>query len=894
MAFSTHSSSPSVIKNSYLLFVFLLLLGNLLYGYNYVNSYITAKQSMLSSVASQLQKRVETYRTMTYQLYDNEISQTGPQSTHGIHETRLRPDIYVLEKKYQKINTFILGQHDASTSHIAENVSHYLDIRWGAKNSIYTLYYLNGLDNSLTLISTMPIRELSAHYKDSYLSNIVESRKAETLQQANALDERESFSNLRKYRFINAYYFTLRTTFNSPGHLATVIAFDIPVNDILPPDLPPYFFKIVEDSNTVNDFANHNDQIVAYTYLKWPWLTINANIENTAMKMQFYVPIMSLILDLSRNNSWVILINLLLFVFSYIAFYFVRHQYIRPGKKIAALLNAQQEINQEIISHLPLGLLIYRFDSNSVVASNTIADHLLPHLSLSKIADMADSHQGKIQVMVNNENYEIQMLRSQHSIKTTIFLMHNQEKDILVSQKLKLAQLEYDKNHIARKTMTDNLARELKAPLEQLQELIGQIELQSSTNQQQIQHNLQHIQHLIGEITLLSAIESDSWQPYITTFNLNQHIENLLKKIMPDLNRKGLILINRCDIAPEQMFTGDIELLQQVLQILLHYAIITTKYGKIMLSIQQDSVDPKRLNIELTDTGAGVSNNERQNIHYPNLATAQNDRFSKGSGMAYFLCAKLCEKLGGELTINSVLDVGTRYQLSCVMTPVENSLKDKEKLLDGVTAYLNIISDEIRKLVIKRLCNFGATTIIADDRKHNTQYDITLTDMPEHAQDYTLLLVTNIDGFEEYAPHRIRVNFNLNGPFIDAILLLIEQQLAVSEAASPAENTDKTIPINNEIAFKSKDYFSLFVETVPVDINKLYNESIEEDFESIALTAHRLKGVFAMLNVNTGTSLCEQLEAATKERNKSKIELLIGQIDIFVSRLLQLGSQYYE
>ncbi|MDA6077236.1 hypothetical protein O0544_15295 [Edwardsiella anguillarum] len=74
---------------------------------------------------------------------------------------------------------------------------------------------------------------------------------------------------------------------------------------------------------------------------------------------------MTLTLDLARNNFWVLLINLALLILSAIGFYIIRHQYVRPGKRMAAQLNAQQEMNQEIITHLPMGLLIYRFDSDT-------------------------------------------------------------------------------------------------------------------------------------------------------------------------------------------------------------------------------------------------------------------------------------------------------------------------------------------------------------------------------------------------------------------------------------------------------------------------------------------------------------------------------------------------
>ena len=72
------------------------------------------------------------------------------------------------------------------------------------------------------------------------------------LQQANALDERESFSSLRRLAWQNGHYFTLRTTFNQPGHLATVVAFDLPINDLIPPDMPLDSFRLEPDNSTQN------------------------------------------------------------------------------------------------------------------------------------------------------------------------------------------------------------------------------------------------------------------------------------------------------------------------------------------------------------------------------------------------------------------------------------------------------------------------------------------------------------------------------------------------------------------------------------------------------------------------------------------------------------------
>lgn len=141
---TSHTMSLSGITRSYLLFLLLLLLGNLLYGYNYVNAYIGAKQNMLASVARQIQQRVETYRFITYQIYENIPAESTTDAVQTPRELRLRPDIYLLDKVRHKTDALIFGQHDNATSALAQSLSRYLDVLWSASTDAYSLYYLNG------------------------------------------------------------------------------------------------------------------------------------------------------------------------------------------------------------------------------------------------------------------------------------------------------------------------------------------------------------------------------------------------------------------------------------------------------------------------------------------------------------------------------------------------------------------------------------------------------------------------------------------------------------------------------------------------------------------------------------------------------------------------------
>ncbi|MCL6413780.1 phosphotransferase RcsD, partial [Pantoea agglomerans] len=219
----------------------------------------------------------------------------------------------------------------------------------------------------------------------NYITVIAEARRTEMLQQANVLDERESFSPLRKLRFYNDYYFTLRTTFNQPGHLATILAFDLPINDLIPDTIPREHLMLKPDTPAASNMDNNNGEGTADIQLHGSNLEISATLVNAPIKIVFQVPIKVLIIDSLRNNVWLLLLNLVLLSLSIVGFYLFRRQYAHPGEDVSHQLEKTLNIYRETTGRIPMGVLVYDFSNNKVVIQNERAEQLLPHLSLQKI-----------------------------------------------------------------------------------------------------------------------------------------------------------------------------------------------------------------------------------------------------------------------------------------------------------------------------------------------------------------------------------------------------------------------------------------------------------------------------------------------------------------------------
>jgi two-component system sensor histidine kinase RcsD len=852
-----------------------------------INAWLKVKSYQIADITQALHKRVDTYRYATWQIYDNIAATASPGmgASSDLQETRLRQDVYYLEKPRRKTEALIFGSHDSATLEMTQRISSYLDTLWGAENIPWSLYYLNGQDNSTILVSTLPLKDLSAGFKESSVANIVDARRAEMLQQANALDERESFSPLRRLSWQNGYYFTLRTTFNQPGHLATVVAFDMPINDLVPHDMALESFRLQsEDMPQSATGADGTPQERVHVFFNGTRIEIRAPVGSTPLQLVWQVPFGAMTADTLQNILLPLLLNIGLLALALFGYSTFRHAGApraaepNPASKELQKLRA---LNEEIVSLLPLGLLVHDPSSQRTLISNPIADHLLPHLNLQNIASMAEQHQGVIQATVDNEVYEIRQFSSQILPRAQIFVIRDQDREILVNKKLRQAQKLYEKNQQGRAAFMQHIGAALKEPV---QRLVERISIHSDDTHHALINEAQNIVRLVEEIQLLNALESDTWKSHSERFALQSLIDDVATDVLPVTRRKGLQLLINNGLAPDDERYGDREALYRIVLMIIQYSVISTQIGKITLDISAEEGAADRLLLRVIDTGNGISSSEIDNVHFPFLNATSQDDSGRANGLTFWLCDRLARRMGGHLNIKSHQELGTRYSLHIRMPVAQDTHIEEpdshERLLEDVVAMVDITSSEVRQIVTRQLENWGASCITPDERAMSQAFDLFLTDNPSNLTASGLLLSDDEQGVRKLGPGQYRVNFNISYAMQEAVLQLIEEQLA-------QETVAEAPPANGEsVQLHASGYYALFVDTVPVDVEKLYTESATNDFASLAQTAHRLKGVFAMLNLIPGKQLCETLEHHIREKDASFVEKYISRIDDYVQKLL--------
>lgn len=893
---------PNTLTRLYALFLLFMVISLFLYAYSYFDTWLDSKKNAINNTTHKFARQVEDYRYHSNQLFQlsNKIADTSTFPVLRLNPIRLRSDVFWLEGRDQTVDSIIFGKPNEQTFQLAQRFANSLEILWGVRNDYSSLYYLNGKGNDLILITTHSVLKPEIRYKESYLTLTAENKRSELLMQSTALDEKESLSPIRKMSTENIYYYTYRIMFNVPGQLTSVVAFDLPINNFLPSELSPHYLRLlptgqqsVYDKNSIEVSTDGSSLIFSQPIAGIPY------------SLSYEYPLKSIIKEIAYKNIW-LLISLLVFIsISIFGHIYIRNKYVFPYISMTRNLRIKEEMTNDIISNLPIGLLVYNFSSNHKIISNSHAEKLLPHIDLSKIRQMAVEHNGLIQTAINNEIYEIRTSNNNNIDNTSLFIFLNKDNEALINKKLQLAQQEYEKNTIARRKILSNMSLELMRPIKDINEMVYQFKelLPEDTHQQLLSLLLEktnYISEWIENITLINKLENQEWKIHKDEFELSTLVESILITASPFMIRKGLTLYFHNNIRPGLLLINDGPALSKIILSLINYAISTTNYGKITVNLNLvQNKDKEEILIDIIDSGSGLTPQDIANIKYPFLGQAMGDKYYSNSGIIFYLCHLLCNKIQGELTIKSQESIGSHFRIALPYQHIDTEERTFNVLLEGINAKLAIKNPEIEKIICQQLDKYGATYFDKNRENLYPEYDIILRDTPnDNPESPTILLMSSIVGFEKISKDLIKCNYNFGDPLIEAITYLIEENesflldTAKESIWDENNNLDKYEVILNNYRKKlnGTDYKELFISTVPIDVEKLHLEATNKDFHSLAQTAHRLKGVFAMLDLEYLRESCEYLEHDIKNHNELEIKERITQLDKWIQQLLQQGN----
>ncbi|KAF0236801.1 MAG: multi-sensor hybrid histidine kinase, partial [bacterium] len=278
----------------------------------------------------------------------------------------------------------------------------------------------------------------------------------------------------------------------------------------------------------------------------------------------------------------------------------------------------------------------------------------------------------------------------------TCLLDSNSQVDYIVCTgtditELKLVELELTKAKGVAESSTKaktqflaNMSHEIRTPLTAI---IGMTELLLSTNltgeqkgySKTIRTSSDVLLSLISDILDLSKIESDKLELEESPFNLKKCIEQAVELVSTKVNEKGLEFVYKIDENVPIMLLGDITRLRQILVNLISNAAKFTSEGEIVLSVNRAKKvnDKYEIHFAVKDTGIGIEPEKIDKLFKIfTQVDASVTRQYGGTGLGLAISKQLCEKMGGNIWVESTFGQGATFHFTIFARSTTGKLSD--------------------------------------------------------------------------------------------------------------------------------------------------------------------------------------------------------------------------
>ncbi len=151
----------------------------------------------------------------------------------------------------------------------------------------------------------------------------------------------------------------------------------------------------------------------------------------------------------------------------------------------------------------------------------------------------------------------------------------------------------------------------------------------------------------------VSRIESGNMKYSLSDFNLRDMVDNICDDLRAEAMKHNLILLFRSDIKSRGIVHADVGKTSQIVHNLINNSLKYTPKGSISVLVRDD-VKKKRIYIEISDTGIGMSEKTLHTIFQKfERANNANSVNVSGTGLGLYVALKMAEAMGGTISAHS-------------------------------------------------------------------------------------------------------------------------------------------------------------------------------------------------------------------------------------------------
>ena len=252
------------------------------------------------------------------------------------------------------------------------------------------------------------------------------------------------------------------------------------------------------------------------------------------------------------------------------------------------------------------------------------------------------------------------------------------------SQELEYA---WKKALVANQAKTHFLAKvshELKTPLNAIKGYIQLLKLSIDNPKQLrqieiIDHSSDLLLKQVDELLDFSVIEDGKVKLEIDTIDLFQTAHVIEELFIINTSKKSLDYVVNIDEQIPSVLYGDEARIKQIIINLMSNALKFTENGKIEVSFDLDyqTENEVYLSIRVKDTGKGIAENKLNSIF--DSFTQENNSISRqfgGTGLGLSISKRLAEVMGGNLIVESKVNVGSTFTLFLPLSKIPIIIED--------------------------------------------------------------------------------------------------------------------------------------------------------------------------------------------------------------------------
>ena len=363
------------------------------------------------------------------------------------------------------------------------------------------------------------------------------------------------------------------------------------------------------------------------------------------------------------------------------------YQLSQTSSQLESKFQARAEIaqkNYEKTEHISNGIIII-----TLIVSGGLA--LIFSISIGRMIACPLDIMIKVAEQVSEESdfaLQAPVTSSDEIGELTQSLNHLIQRVAEYTEELQKAKLAAEAANRSKSVFLANMSHELRTPLNAI---IGYSEMIHDESEdmgytdflpdlERIQTAGKHLRDMISDILDISKIEAGHVTLYLENFPVEKLIEDVMTTAKP-LAEKNHNLLEFQAISDLGTMYADMPKVRQILLNLLSNASKFTEKGIITLSVERTSQQPpipedddmiytlmgnsaQYLVFHVSDTGIGMTEEQLQQIFKPFIqADASTTKRFGGTGLGLAISQRLCQILGGVITVKSQMDKGSTFSV---------------------------------------------------------------------------------------------------------------------------------------------------------------------------------------------------------------------------------------